>query len=61
MNKVIYQGITFYADICASKTEKDFSEHEAHHGLTKPQLSEVWKLCKEAVKPVSPSVDTTVN
>jgi hypothetical protein len=61
MNKLTYQGISFNADWAATKTEKEFCDHEAHHGLSKTQLAEVHKLCKEAVKPVNPAVDTTSN
>jgi hypothetical protein len=51
MTKVTYEGITFNANWAGSKTEKEFIEHEKHHGLTDTQLKEVHKLCKEAVKP----------
>lgn len=51
MKKVSYEGIVFNADWAATKTEKEFVDHEAHHGLTPAQLKEAHKLCKEAVKP----------
>jgi hypothetical protein len=51
MKKVSYEGISFNATWAATKTEKEFIEHEAHHGLSKDQLKEAHKLCKEAVKP----------
>lgn len=55
MSKVItvsYEGVTFNATWAATKTEKDFVEHEKHQQLTPAQLKEAHKLCKEAVKPV---------
>ena len=51
MAKVTYEGVTFNADWAAAKAEKEFVEHEKHHGLTDAQLKEAHKLCKEAVKP----------
>jgi hypothetical protein len=54
------QEITFNADWAATKTEKEFVDHESHHGLTLAQLKEAHKLCKEAVKaPVSELTQTT--
>jgi hypothetical protein len=50
MTKVTYESITFNASWAASKTEKEFIDHEKHHGLTDAQLKEAHKLCKEAVK-----------
>jgi hypothetical protein len=52
MRKVTFEGITFNADWAASVAEKDFVEHEKHHGLSDTQLKEAHKLCKQAVKPV---------
>lgn len=54
MNKVTFEGITFNADWASTKTEKEFVEHEKHHGLTDAQLKDAYKLCKEAVKPADP-------
>jgi hypothetical protein len=53
MSKIInvsYEGITFNASWANTKTEKEFVEHENHHGLTPAQLKEAHKLCKAAVK-----------
>jgi hypothetical protein len=53
MSKVItvsYEGISFNATWAATKTEKEFVDHESHHGLTPVQLKEAHKLCKAAVK-----------
>ena len=46
-----FEHVTFNATWAATKTEKDFVEHEKHHGLTEAQLKEAYKLCKEAIKP----------
>ena len=54
MKKITYEGITFNADWAAGKSEKEFIEHEKHHGLSTDQLKDAYKLCKEAVKPVDP-------
>lgn len=54
-NKVTIEGpdgpITINADWAAGLSENDFVKHEAHHGLSKDQLKEAHKLCKQAVKP----------
>ena len=42
---VKYNGVAFNAEWAASKPFKEFAEHEAHHGFTRDQLREVWKLC----------------
>lgn len=61
MKVVTYEGIGFNADWAASKTEKEFVEHEKHHTLSEAQLKEAHKLCKEAVKPteLKPATPTT--
>lgn len=53
---MIYDGINFYEGCADGKTEKEFIEHEKHHGLKEDQLKEVYKLItkKKAVK-VPPS------
>jgi len=51
MNKLPYKGVVFNADWAATKSEKEFIEHEKHHGLSDTELKEAYKLCKEAVKP----------
>jgi hypothetical protein len=51
MKKVPYGHVVFNAEWAASKTEKQFVDHEKHSGLTVAQLKEVYKLCKLAVKP----------
>jgi hypothetical protein len=45
-----FEGVVFNADWANTKTEKEFVEHESHHGLTTAQLKEAHKLCKSAVK-----------
>jgi hypothetical protein len=55
---VQFEGVTFNAAWAATKTEKEFVEHESHHGLTSAQLKEAHKLCKAAVKaPVETTAD----
>jgi hypothetical protein len=58
---VPYEGVSFNAEWAATKTEKEFIEHERHHGLSDAQLKEAYKLCKEAVKPadVKTPIQTT--
>lgn len=54
MVKVPYNAATlivFDADWAVSISEKEFIEHEKHHGLSNAELKEAHKLCKEAVKP----------
>ncbi|HUR65463.1 MAG TPA: hypothetical protein VMZ03_03865 [Chitinophagaceae bacterium] len=46
-----FEHVRFNATWAATKTEKEFVDHEKHHGLTDAQLKEAHKLCKEAVKP----------
>lgn len=46
-----YNGINFYSENLKDKTEKEFIEHEGHHGLTKEQLKEAYALMKP--KPVN--------
>lgn len=41
-----YNGINFYNENLKDKTEKEFIEHESHHGLTKEQLKEAYALMK---------------
>jgi hypothetical protein len=53
---VPYEGVMFNADWASTKTEKEFVDHESHHGLTPAQLKEAHKLCKEAVK--APATET---
>lgn len=48
--KVTYEGINFNAGWAATKSVKEFVEHEKHHGLSKEQLTEAHNLCKTAVK-----------
>lgn len=48
---VNHEGVAFNAQWAASKTEAAFIEHESHHGLSRAQLSQAYKRCKEAVKP----------
>lgn len=43
---VKYEGISFNRAWVASKTLKEFSEHEKHHNLTPAQYKEVWDICK---------------
>ena len=40
-----YEGILFNKEWVASKTLKEFSEHEKHHNLSPEQYKEVYKLC----------------
>lgn len=61
--KVFYNGvIAFDAKWAAAKSEKDFVEHEKHHGLPVAQLKEAHKLCKKAVsdpsEPAEPAEPT---
>ncbi len=39
-----YNGIGFNENWVKSVSEKEFVEHEAHHGLTEKQLKEAYKL-----------------
>lgn len=55
VNIVTYEGVGFNADWAATKTEKEFVEHEKHQELSPAQLKEAYKLCKEAVKPADAS------
>lgn len=40
-----YDGILFNKEWVASKTFKEFSEHEKHHGLSVEKMKEVYALC----------------
>lgn len=59
MSVILYQGTYgFNKEWAASKSFKEFAEHEAHHNLSKEQLKEVHELCKvpekkEEVTPVT--------
>jgi hypothetical protein len=46
---VIYEHVNFNADWAAKQSLEDFQKHEAHVGLTKDQLAEAHKMCKQAV------------
>lgn len=55
-----YKGLYFFnAEWAAGLTEAQFCEHEAHHGLTKAELKEAYKLCKAAAKPAVPPLPET--
>jgi len=41
---MVYNGINFYEESWAGKTEAEFLEHEKHHDLTTKQLKEAWAL-----------------
>lgn len=45
-----YEGRGFNEKWAASKTQKEFVEHEKHTGLTEAQLKEVHSLCVKKVK-----------
>lgn len=42
--------IAFHKQANGSKSFEEFSAHEAHHGLSKEQLKEVYGLCGGKVK-----------
>jgi hypothetical protein len=46
MKTVHYNGVTFYVDANADKTEQEFMDHEAHHGFTEGQLKEAYRLVR---------------
>lgn len=41
---MLFNGINFYEAHWKEKSEAEFIEHESHHGLSKAQLKEAWKL-----------------
>lgn len=45
--------ISFNKEWVASKSLKDFTEHEKHHALSPEQYKEVWDACKD--KPAAPA------
>jgi hypothetical protein len=47
---ITYEGIGFNKNWVASKSLKEFSEHEKHHGLSPEQYKEVHDLCTGKVK-----------
>lgn len=47
---VKYEGVAFNKEWVASKTFKQFCDHEKHHGLSEDQMREVYNICK--AKPV---------
>lgn len=55
---VPFEHVNFNAVWANGKTEKEFIEHERHHGLTDAQLSEAYKLCKLAQNPPAEVVET---
>lgn len=61
--KMTFGHVTFDVESAAGKTQKDFIQHESHHGLTPEQLKQAHMLCKVAVKepvetPVEPDPET---
>jgi hypothetical protein len=59
MRTVVFKSgdveISFYPEINAKKTFKEFAKHEAHHGLTEDQLKEAHNLCKQIAGSKEPS------
>lgn len=55
---MLYNGVNFYDDYWADKTEAEFIAHESHQGLTEKQLKEAWSLMHPKKKVNNPSVDT---
>ncbi len=41
---MVYNGINFNDGYWKTKSEADFIEHEAHHGLSEAQLKEAFAL-----------------
>lgn len=60
-NAVRYGHVTFNAAWVASKSFKEFCDHEKHHGFPQEKMKEIYDACKavvkpeEAVKPVDPA------
>jgi hypothetical protein len=55
---MIYEGINFYPESIANKSEAEFVEHEKHTGLSEAQLKEAYSLMnpkKKVVKKEPPS------
>ncbi len=50
MNWVKFNSVAFNADWVKTKTLKEFSEHEKHHGFTPEQYKEAYELCKNGEK-----------
>jgi hypothetical protein len=48
---MIYESVNFYPDSAKGKTEAEFVEHEAHHGLSPKQLREAYRLLNPKKKP----------
>lgn len=48
---VPYEHVNFNAVWANGISEKEFIEHERHHGFTDAQLKEAHKLCKAAQNP----------
>lgn len=40
-----YNGVSFNADWVKTKSLKEFSEHEKHHGFTAEQYREIHEIC----------------
>lgn len=57
MSWVKYNGIAFNKEWVASKSLKDFSEHEKHHGLKPEQYKEVHDICTGKAKPEEPKAE----
>jgi hypothetical protein len=53
--KITFEGVTFDAEWAVSKSQKEFIQHESHHGLTADQLKEAHMLCKVASKKEPPA------
>jgi hypothetical protein len=54
MSKFIkYNGVAFNADWVRTKSLKEFSEHEKHHGFAPEQYKEVHDICTGKVKPAA--------
>lgn len=51
-NKV-FDGVTFYPASVEGKTEKEFIDHEAHHGFPDDAMKEIYSrlTAKEEAKP----------
>ena len=56
-----YNGVAFNADWVKSKTLKEFSEHEKHHGFTPEQYKEVHDMCTGKVKPAPVKEEKTAD
>lgn len=50
-NTVPYEHVNFNAVWANGISEKEFIEHERHHGLSDAQLKEAYNLCKVAQNP----------